>query len=91
MRDSFYFMFVEIYLFGSNLASVRPRLHQIVLAEDRTDQARSVCFPGLQVTAAIPEFHNIHSHGQVNTDASRGEGERAEGVPKFRERASQVW
>ena len=66
--EHFCFMFSEIYLVGSYLASVRPRFCEIVLAEDRTDQARSLHFPCLQVTAAIPEFHNVHSHSQVNTE-----------------------
>lgn len=68
MGERFRFMFLQIYLVGSYLASVRPRIREIVLAEDRTDQARSLHFPRLQVAAAIPEFHNVHSHSQVNAE-----------------------
>lgn len=60
-------MFLAIYLAGLYLASARPQLHQIVVAENRTDQTRSVHFPCLRVAIAIPEFHNVLSHSQVNT------------------------
>ena len=60
-------MFLEIYLVGLYLASACPQHHEIVLAENRADQARRVHFPCLRVAAAIPEFHNILSHSQVNT------------------------
>lgn len=64
----FYFRFLKIYLVGSYLASGRPRLHQIALAEDRTNQAKCLHFPCLQVAAANLKCHNVLSHGQVNTE-----------------------
>lgn len=68
MWQCFYFRFLKIYLVGLYLASVRPRLRQIALAEDRTDQAKCLHFSCLQVAAANLKFHNVLSHSQVNTE-----------------------
>lgn len=82
MQDCCYFMTLEIYLVGLYLASVLPQLCQVVLAEDRTDQEKSLHFPCLQVATAIPAFHRVLSHSQVTTKclnvAYRGEEERGE-------------